>query len=252
MNTSPLFPRIRFGAGIGLMAMVLVMAGCVTTPPPMADFPTPPEPVIGLQPGDVLNFQFVYWPELSDSQTVRPDGKVALKLVGDVPVQDQTPDQVRQKLVELYADKIKSPDINVVVQSYDSQRIYVGGEVHNPGVIALRGRMTAMDALFMAGGPLKESAKLKTVVVVRVADGKHVAQSIDLRRTLQEPDSDPFYLAPCDIIFVPRTTIDRVDQWVEQYINKIIPRNATTNMSFYKDVGPGPIKNATTPSGIGL
>jgi len=30
-----------------------------------------------------------------------------------------------------------------------------------------------------------------------------------------------------------------VDQWVEQYINRIIPRNTTLNMTFFKDIGPG-------------
>lgn len=242
--------RQRLVAGLGVIAALLLAGGCVT-PPHQADFPAPPEPIVALQPGDVLDLQFVYWPDLSDSQTIRPDGKVALKLVGDVKVQDLAPDQVRVKLNELYADKIKNPEINVVVKSYDSQRVYVGGEVRQPGVMALRGQMTALDALMMAGGPIKQSAKLKKVVVVRRINGQQVAQSINLKRALQKPDSEPFYLAPCDIIFVPRVTIDRLDQWVDQYINQLIPRSTTMNMTFFKDIDPA-TSNVTNYAGQGL
>ena len=48
---------------------------------------------------------------------------------------------------------------------------------------------------------------------------------MDLKKALQEPNSDPCYLEPSDIVFVPRTAIDRVDQWVDQYINQVVPRN---------------------------
>ncbi len=250
MSTSAWLGKTVSWALVVLMAAGMLLTGCVTTPPPRADFPAPPEPVVALQPGDVLDIEFVYWPELTTSQKIRPDGRVALKLVGDVAVQDKTPDQVRQELLQLYAGKLVNPEINVVVKSYDSQRVYVGGEVRNPGVMPLHGRMTALDALMMAGGPSKESAKLRTVVVIRRAGDKQVAQSINLKRSLQRPDSEPFYLAPCDIIFVPRSTIDRVDQWVEQYVNKIIPRNTAMNMTFFKDIGPGPVHVGGQQAGL--
>lgn len=250
MSTSAwLGKKTLSGALVVLAASGLLMAGCVTTPPSRADYAVPPEPVVALQPGDVLDIQFVYWADLDSSQTVRPDGKIAMKLVGDVAVQDKTPEEVRQALLQAYASKLKNPDINVVVKSYDSQRIYVGGEVRNPGVLQLRGRMTALDAVMMAGGPLKESAKMRTVVLVRNIGGKQIAQSINLKRGLQRPDSEPVYLAPCDILFVPRSTIDRVDQWVDQYVNKIIPRNTAMNMTFFKDVGPGASSASTTANG---
>lgn len=228
-----------WGTVIAVLLLPVVMAGCATSAPPAEPFIEPAEPVVRLQPGDVLRLDFVYWPELNEQQAIRPDGNISLKLVGDVMAQELTPDELRQRLVTAYADKLKDPEINVVVTSYDSQRVYVGGEVRTPGVLRIQGRMTAMDAVLQAGGFVKESAKMKQVIVIRQAEGRQYAQRVNLKRALNKPESEPFYLAPRDIVYVPRTNIDRVDQWVEQYINRIIPRNTTLNMTFFKDIGPG-------------
>lgn len=221
------------------MLLLALSAGCATTAPPPEPFAAPAEPVVRLQPGDTLRLDFLYWPELNEQQAVRPDGNISLKLVGDVLAQDLTPEELRGHLITAYSDTLKNPEINVVVESYDSQRVYVGGEVRTPGVLRIQGRMTAMDAVLQAGGFVKESAKMKQVIVIRQADGRQYAQRINLKRALNKPETEPFLLAPRDIIYVPRTNIDRVDQWVEQYVNRIIPRNTTMNMTFFKDIGPG-------------
>ena len=49
-------------------------------------------PVV-LGPGDALEVKFFFTPELVVSQVVRPDGKIALQLVGEVMVQGRTPGQ---------------------------------------------------------------------------------------------------------------------------------------------------------------
>jgi len=37
-----------------------------------------------------------------------------------------------------------------------------------------------------------------------------------------------FYLEPQDIVYVPRTTIVDVNDWVEQHINRIVPQFGLT------------------------
>ena len=43
-------------------------------------------------------------------------------------------------------------------------------------------------------------------------------------------ESEPFYLQADDIVYVPRTKIDRVDQWVDQYMNQPVPRWLTATV----------------------
>ena len=189
---------------------------------------TPADVVVLLQPGDVLKIKFMGWPELDEEQAIRPDGKISLLLVGDVEAAGQTPEQLRAKLLSLYTGKIKNPEegsINVVVSGFDSQRVYVGGEVKLPGLVMLKGTLTPLEAIMQCGGFIKESAKLNTVVVIRERDGKQYAIALNLRKSLQQPESTPFYLQAHDVVYVPRTAIDRVDQWVNQYFNNIVPKN---------------------------
>jgi hypothetical protein len=75
-----------------------------------------------------------------------------------------------------------------------------------------------------AGGFDMRSANVKNVVIIRHKDGQRYGCSLDLRDALKGETEYPFYLEPYDIVFVPRTTIVKVNQWIDQYINKIIPQ----------------------------
>lgn len=220
----------RNGLAVGFCALCL--AGCATTPPEAEPFPVASKPKVILQPGDVLQVKFLYWPELNeDQQAIRPDGKISLQLVGDVHAEGLAPDELRNLLLEQYEDKLIDPEISVVVNALDSHRVYVGGEVISPGLVMIQGELTALGAIMQAGGPRKTSAKLNSVVIVRQSGGRQYGTTIDLREALKSSESDPFMLAPGDIVYVPRTAIDRVDQWVDQYINQIIPRNLHYNFT---------------------
>ncbi|MBX7259791.1 MAG: polysaccharide export protein [Candidatus Hydrogenedentes bacterium] len=223
-----------------VLICVAVSFGCATTPEPSESFPVAQDPVLLLKPGDVLQVKFLYWPELNEEgQTIRPDGRISLQLVGEVVAEGKEPEVLRQELLGLYKDKLLQPEISVVVRSLDSHRVYVGGEVLAPGLVPVNGRLTALEAIMQAGGPRKESSKLSTVVIVRQQDGQQYATTLDLRNALESPQSSSFELAPRDIVYVPRTAIDRVDQWVDKYINQIIPRSVHANFTFTKDLDSG-------------
>lgn len=210
----------------------LLFSGCVTTPENTEAFQISAAPPSSLQPGDVLKVDFLYWPELNpEPQHIRPDGKISLQLVGDVEVGGLSPDEVRAKLLDLYKDKLIEPEINVIVNAFESHRVFVGGEVMSPGPLKINGRLTALEAIMQSGGPIKESAKLDRVVIVRQGEGKQFARTLDIKAALENPESEPFLLEPYDVIFVPRTNIDRIDQWVDQYINQLIPRSLHYNFT---------------------
>jgi polysaccharide export outer membrane protein len=109
--------------------------------------------------------------------------------------------------------------------------VYVGGEVNKPGVIPMPGRLIALEAIIEAGGFKMETAKLKSVVVIRQREGKFQGSLIDFSGTPNGEAGPPFYLQPRDIIYVPETAIVKVDRWVDQYIYKILPM--LKNVGFY-------------------
>ena len=238
--------RLKFRYLLGIIAIVswFILVGCATPPryenaaiPAAAEMKPgnetePGEVQVILQPYDVIRVRFLYWPELDDEQTIRPDGKISLLMVGDVKAQGLTLEQLQQQLMALYKEKINDPDINVVVTTLASNRVYVGGEVATPGLILIESKLTALGAIMQAGGFLEDSAKKASVVVVRQREGKQYACTIDLRKTLEHPETDSFALEPYDVVYVPRTKIARVDQFVQQYLSDIVPRWISTGYNW--------------------
>lgn len=218
-----------------LMLVSLVMVTACSSPPNSVNFPeAPPLPEsLMVEAGDLIEVNFRYWPELNTTQTVRQDGMISLQLVDDVEVAGMTPEQVDEKLTKLYEQELVDPVLTVVVQTNFSDRIFVGGEVNNPGVVIMPTKLTALEAIFEAGGFNWESAKAETVLIIRHADGQRHVRTINLEEALEEPETDPFYLAPSDIVYVPRTRIVKANQFVEQYIDQIIPDIATQAITFY-------------------
>lgn len=202
----------------------------MTTPP--KDSPTFPEAsdtATTLSAGDEVQVLYTYWPELDIAQAVRPDGKISLKMVGDVEAAGKTPEALRDELLTMYASKIKEPDITVVVSGLGSHRVYVSGEVLVPGLVPINGKLTLLEAIMQAGGFNKTSAKMREVVVVRQHEGRQYAKTFNVKEMLQESESEIVELQPYDVIFVPRTAIDKLDQVVDQYVNKLIPDNFYAN-----------------------
>ena len=214
----------------GVLAAV-AYCSCATQPrvPAAHDNPLPnTSRVDKLMPGDTIDVKFVYWPDLDETQAIRTDGMVSLALVGDVQAAGLTSSELRSRLIELYKPHLKDPEITVITRTETSRPVYVGGEVLKPGAVPMMGRMTVMAAIMAAGGIQKRSAKLDTVLIIREMEGIQYARTIDLREAYKSAESESFYLEPYDIIFVPPTVIDRVNQWIEQYVNRVIPENIGT------------------------
>lgn len=214
-----------------IYAPLLVLTACVASPDfagdtgttATTDFPLQAaRETVYLSPGDSILVKFAYWPELDQEQQIRPDGKISLQLVGHVNVAGMTPESLDAHLHELYADKIKQPAITTIVTAFGNRRAYVGGEVARPGYVELTDNMTALEAVMSAGGFEKVSANLSDVVVIRHHEGQRYAKLLDLDQPVAHSGSN-MLVAPRDIIYVPRTRIDEVNQWVDQYISRVIP-----------------------------
>ena len=136
----------------------------------------------------------------------------------------KTPLELREELMRLYAGELRHTDLRVIPLSLVQERVFVGGAVLAPGQMSLVGQMTALHAILRAGGFDMRSASVKNVVIIRHKDGLRYGGALDLSGALEGEEAKPFYLEPYDIVWVPRTTIFKVNQWIDQYINKIVPQ----------------------------
>jgi protein involved in polysaccharide export with SLBB domain len=186
-----------------------------------------------LQIGDEVAVSFYRNPELDESVMVRPDGKLSLKFVGDVPAEGKTPDAVADDIAARYRGELTEPHVTLAVRKAAGQRVYVGGEVARPGVQDLAATLTLVQAIEAAGG-LAKTANIEQVVLVRrVADGSS-ARVVDVRDVLRgdHPESD-VALEPYDIVFVPRSKVADVNLFVEQFIRNNLPVNPSMGIAAF-------------------
>ncbi len=223
-----------------IMALTLAAlpAGCASNPARPAAEATLAPADGRLLPGDVVEVKFYYAPELNDSQRIRPDGKLSLQLVGEVTAAGLTPAELTETLETAYAKHLRFAGTTVVLLESPEQRVYVNGAVLRPGVLPLTGRLTLLQAVAAAGGLDLITAEAKNVIVIRQHDQKRIGYKVNLADALAGAPSEPFVLQAQDIVYVPRTTIVNVNQFVDQYIGGVIPR---TGFFYSQPSGAGTI-----------
>lgn len=124
--------------------------------------------------------------ELGNGYNVGPDGTIQFPFTGLVHVAGLNEFQIRERLTQRLSGYINAPQITVRVQAYRSGRIYVDGEVRNPGVLPITDiAMTLPEAINRAGG-LTPDADRSSVVLTRGG----VSTTIDLPE-LTRSDVDP-------------------------------------------------------------
>jgi len=171
-----------------------------------AGIPLPPGYVIGLQ--DV--FDVIVWKDddmTTKDVVVRPDGKISLPLIHDVPVEGLTVDELRTKLTTLI-DKagVEDPRVSIVVKGINSRKVTVTGPgIAKQGQYALLSRMTVVDLLSVAGG-VQEYGKPKGIFITRMEGGKQVVLRFNYKMFLEgKPEAleRNIELKPGDIVTVP-------------------------------------------------
>jgi protein involved in polysaccharide export with SLBB domain len=183
-----------------------------------------PPPKEGLGPGDALEIKFLNTPEFNENQVVRPDGTIKLQLLGNVDVRGKSPEELRKKLVKAYAPQLKRPDVVVLVRTKEDRKVYVTGEVNTPGVVDIPGNMTILEAITKAGGFRTPSSDPSQVLVVRQKNDKQQGFVVNLRGALQGRETQAVLLQPHDVIYVPPSSIAKVNNWVEVYVNRMLPK----------------------------
>ena len=86
-----------------------------------------------LGPGDGLSIEVFGLPELSGIFVVSPDGKLYLKQINAVNANRLTIPELRNNVINKYSEFLIDPEINISLIKTRPVRVYVKGEVKNPG-----------------------------------------------------------------------------------------------------------------------
>ena len=164
------------------------------------DSATPSDYVIGAD--DVLKISVWKEPDLSETLPVRPDGKISMPLLNDIPAAGLTPLQLKDSITEKLKKYIADPRVTVVVSAMNSRRVFVTGEVLHSGPMVLLPHMTMLQALSQAG--FSQFANLKAIYLLRTENGRQVKLPLNYKEVVKGNHQEQnIQLKPGDTVVVP-------------------------------------------------
>ena len=132
---------------------------------------------------------------------VRPDGKVAFPLAGELTAAGLSPAQFTAALTQALSEYIKDPKVAVNIVKFRTTRVYVLGEVNKPGMYEIDRQHKLLDAIGMAGGYTRYAAK-KAVFLIHNGQSASPIR-INLQKLLKEGDmSQNYALTEGDVVFL--------------------------------------------------
>ncbi len=192
----------------GWLGLLLVLGGCGTTHPPVAE----PGPRIDtpylIGPGDTLNVVVWRSPELSMVVPVRPDGKITTPLVEDLQASGKTATQLARQVEQVLSRYVQSPVVTVIVSSFAgpySQQVRVIGEAAKPQALAFRENMTLLDVMIAVGG-ITDFAAGNRASILRTEGGKTRQFGVLLTDLVRKGDlSANVEMRPGDVLVIPQS-----------------------------------------------
>jgi polysaccharide export outer membrane protein len=166
--------------------------------------------------GDVLNITVWNHPELTipagqfrsageTGNEIHPDGTIFYPYIGKLMVEGMEVTKIRDLIANKLSQYIESPQIDVSVAAFRSQRVFVSGSVMNPANVPITNvPLTLLDAINACGG-LSADADWRSVVLTTKGEYGAINEVLDLHALYHQGDMrQNRLLGPNDIVHVPK------------------------------------------------
>ena len=208
-----------------------LLAGCASKVASPGAIALPPETLRSLQsyartyvlaPGDQIEVDVEHLPEFTRTETIRPDGRIALPRLGEIAVGGLAVPDANRLIATALASRVRDPEVTVIVQNPREDMVFVAGEVGHPSAVPLRQAGTVAEALILAGGATRAAAIHEIALIRLDPDGRLAAHIIE-RRAAGQPGAylsmQAVTLQAGDMILVPESNRSQFSRFVQDFIN---------------------------------
>ena len=119
-----------------------------------------------IKAGDKLNIVITPTDDLSKEVQVQSDGKITLKLIGEIQASGMTLKELSDKIEKEYGKYVTKPVVSVTLKEFGKRKVYVMGQAKSSGSFDFRDGITVLELVSLAGGFSLE-AELSQVKVFR-------------------------------------------------------------------------------------
>ena len=154
-------------------------------------------------PGDVLEVTVWRDDNLSRELVISPDNTISYPLIGDVNVDNLSVSEIRQVVTRKLAEYIPDASVTVILKQINSLKVYVIGQVKNPGVFSINQDTRVMQVLAMAKG-LTPFAAERDIHILRYSDKSTQKIGFDYKEVIKGQNlSQDIRLKRGDVVVVP-------------------------------------------------
>jgi protein involved in polysaccharide export with SLBB domain len=175
-------------------------------------------------PGDKFRIDIRTAPELSGEHTIAPDGRVSLATIGPMMAAGRTVKELQEEIEDVYNAELIDPSLVITPTAFGSQKIFVGGEVKQPGVFELPGEIDPLQAILLAGGWTDQGKPTHVIVMRRAPGGQLMTRVVDVRAGLARQELyDIGPMKRFDVVYVTRKAIADENLFVKQFVRDALP-----------------------------
>lgn len=159
-----------------------------------------------------------------EKQVIQPDGKISLRLIGEVKVAGLTAREIASRLEKLLGPYYTDPKVRVRVLNRASKRYYVLGQVESPGPRAITGRDTLLHALAVSRPThIGWASRVKVIRPAPVESDRRIVE-IDVDAMYKTGDTHMnILLEPGDVVYVPPTPLGWIGLRMQELLFPVAP-----------------------------
>ena len=159
-----------------------------------------------LGPSDTININLTDTDDLDGTYEIDEDGMIDLPFIGKIKIDRLSLNETQNLLIQTIKSFYKNPDLQIIVEEYNSSKVYIVGAVKNQITISLNQKpLTLIEAAIQANfNPGSEDRLFGTTGLLRRENKVYQINLTNIFKSKDEKEN--FYLRKDDVVYLEKNS----------------------------------------------